>query len=166
MSGQGFWQEWLDSLDVPRKAAAQSLYDQFSALGVANPVGLVMSEVVEGYPQLARFVLLRSLWQGTVDGWAAPTALDQLPAAQRLMAAGADREDLVRLVQAVAYESVFTALEELDAGAEGNVPGAGVGWVVMERGEDGLPTGRALEGLHEDLLTADPSGRDGTGLWQ
>ncbi|MFE2072065.1 hypothetical protein [Streptomyces misionensis] len=41
-----------------------------------------------------------------------------------------------------------------------------VGWLVMESAEDGAPTGRALSGLHEDLLAMDPSGRDGADLWQ
>ncbi|MET8451656.1 hypothetical protein [Streptomyces sp. NPDC005209] len=162
---QPAWQ-WLNSLDVPRKAAAESLRAQFSALGVTDPVDLVKSEIMEDLPELARFVLLRSLWHGAIDGWTEPASLDQLPAAQRLLAAGADREDLVRLVRAVAYEAVFATLDELDADGDVNVSGVEAGWVVMESGEDGSPTGRALSDLHEDLLTMDPSGRDGTDLWQ
>ncbi|MDQ1006752.1 hypothetical protein QFZ82_001237 [Streptomyces sp. V4I23] len=149
---QPAWHEWLSSLDVPRKAAAESPRAQFSALGVTDPVDLIKSEVVEELPQLARFVLLRSLWRGAIDGWSDPGSLDQLPAAQRLLAAGADKEDLVRLVRAVAHEAVFVTLDELDAGGDVNVSGVEAGWVVMESGEDGSPTGRVLSGLHEDLL--------------
>jgi hypothetical protein len=163
---QPAWQEWLNSLDLPRKAAAESLRAQFSALGVTDPVNLIKSEVMEDLPQLARFMLLRSLWHGAIDGWTNRGALDQLPAAQRLLAAGADREDLVRLVRAVAYEAVFTTLDELDAGGDVNVSGVDAGWVVMESDEDGSLTGRALSGLQEDLLTTDPSGREGADLWQ
>nr|QIY67842.1 hypothetical protein HEP85_40235 [Streptomyces sp. RPA4-2] len=151
---------------MPRKAAAESLCAQFSSLGVTDPVDLIKSEVMEDLPQLARFVLLRNLWHGAIDGWTEPGSLDQLPAGQRLLAAGTDREDLVRLVRAVAYEAVFATLDELDAGGDLNVSGVEAGWVVMESGEDGSPTGRTLSGLHEDLLTMDPSGRDGTDLWQ
>ncbi len=111
-------------------------------------------------------MLLRSLWHGPIGSWADPGALDQLPAAQRLLAAGADKEDLVRLVRAVAYEAVFATLDELDSGSDVNVSGIDVGWLVMESGEDGTPTGRALSGLHEDLLAMDPSGREGADLWQ
>ncbi|MGV4986793.1 hypothetical protein ACVB8X_27435 [Streptomyces sp. NRAIS4] len=134
---QPAWQEWLNSLDVPRKAVAQSLGAQFSALGVTDPVDLVKSEVLEDLPRLARFVLLRSLWRGPIDGWAEPASLDQLPAAQRLLASEADREDLVRLARAVAYEAVFATLDELDAGGDVNASGVDVGWVVMESSEDG-----------------------------
>ncbi|WP_427924263.1 hypothetical protein [Streptomyces sp. cg40] len=66
--------------------------------------------------QTTRSVLLRGLWRDAIDGWGTPRALDQLPAAQRLSAAGADRDDLVRLVRAVAYEAVFATLDTLDAG--------------------------------------------------
>jgi hypothetical protein len=143
---QHAWLEWLNSLDVPQKTAAESLRAQFGALGVTDPVNLIESEVMEDLPQLARFVLLRSLWHGAVDGWTEPGSLDQLPAAQRLLAAGSDREDLVRLVRAVAYEAVFATLDELNAGGDVNLSGAEAGWVVMEPGEDGSPTGRALSG--------------------
>ncbi|MGW2464680.1 hypothetical protein ACWC2M_37745 [Streptomyces sp. NPDC001761] len=163
---QPAWQEWLTSLDAPRKAAAESLRAQFSVLGVSEPIDWIKSEVMEDLPQLARFVLLRSLWHGAIDGWMEPGSLDQLPAAHRLLAAGADRDDLVRLVRAVACEAVFATLDELDAGGDVNVSGVETGWVVMESGEDGSSTGRALSGLHEDLLTLDPSGRDGADLWQ
>jgi hypothetical protein len=143
---QHAWLEWLNSLDVPQKTAAEALRAQFGALGVTDPVNLIESEVMEDLPQLARFVLLRSLWHGAVDGWTEPGSLDQLPAAQRLLAAGSDREDLVRLVRAVAYEAVFATLDELNAGGDVNVSGAEAGWVVMEPGEDGSPSGRALSG--------------------
>ena len=115
--------------------------------------------------QRTRSVLLRGLWRDAIDGWGAPGALDQLPAAQRLLAAGADGDDLVRLVRAVAYEAVFATLDVLDEGGPGHAPEAVGGWLVMETAEDGSPTGQTLAGLHEDLLTTDPGGRDGADLW-
>ncbi|MEU5194228.1 hypothetical protein [Streptomyces scabiei] len=127
---------------------------------------MIKSEVTGGLPQLVRYVPLRSLWHGAIDGWTEPGSLDRSPAAQRLLAAGEDRVALVRLVRAVAYEAVFATLDELDAGSGVNVSGVEAGWMVMESGEDGSPTGRALSGLHEELLTMDPSGRDGADLRQ
>ncbi|WP_102133343.1 hypothetical protein [Streptomyces hokutonensis] len=119
-----------------------------------------------GSAQATRSVLLRGLWRDAIDGWGAPGALDQLPAAQRLLAAGADRDDLLRLVRAVAYEAVFATLDTLDEGGPGHDPDAVGGWVVVATHTDGSPTGQVLPGLHEDLLAADPGGRDGTDLWQ
>jgi hypothetical protein len=87
-------------------------------------------------------------------------------AARRLLEAGADRDDLVLLARAMAYEAIFATVNELDCGADVNVAGFDAGWVVVESGEDGSPTGRFLSGLHEDLLTMDLSGQDGAHLWQ
>ena len=82
--------------------------------------------------EATRSVLLRGLWRDAIDGWDAPGALDQLPAARRLLAAGADRDDLVRLVRAVAYEAVFARLDTLDEGGLVRDPDAVGGWVVTE----------------------------------
>ena len=147
------------------QASAEWLHARFEALGAADAEAWAKSEVSEDLPHLARVMLLRSLWRGPIDGWADPGAFDQLPAAQRLLAAGANKKDLVRLARAVAYEAVFATLDELDSGSDVNVSGVDVGWIVMESGEDGAPTGRALSGLHEDLLTMDPSGRAGAEFW-
>ncbi|WP_432081253.1 hypothetical protein [Streptomyces sp. WAC 04229] len=160
------WQAWLNSLDTRGRAAAESLRARFEAVGAADAGDWAKSEICEDLPHLARFMLLRSLWRGPIGGWADLDAIDQLPVAQRLLAAGANKEDLVRLARAVAYEAVFATLDELDTGSDVNVSGIDVGWLVMESTEDGTSTGRALSGLHEDLLAMDPSGRDGADLWQ
>jgi hypothetical protein len=160
------WLSWLSGLAPSKRAAAESLRTQFEALGATDAPDWARSEIDENLPQLARFVLLRSLWRGAIDGWAGAGALEQVAAARRLLDAGADRDDLVLLARAVAYEAVFAAVDELDCGGDVDVAGMDVGWVVMESGEDGSPTGRLLSGLHEDLLTMDPSGRDGADLWR
>ncbi|MGW4382283.1 hypothetical protein [Kitasatospora sp. NPDC004531] len=159
------WQSWLSGLAPSKRAAAESLRTQFEALGAADASAWARSEIDENRPQLARFLLLRSLWRGAIDGWADPGALEQVAAARRLLDAGADREDLVLLARAIAYEAVFAVVDELDCGGDVNVSGVDVGWSVMESGEDGRPTGRPLSGLHEDLLTLDPSGREGVDMW-
>lgn len=160
------WQSWLSGLVPSKRSAAETLRTRFEALGAVNASDWARSEINENQPQLARFVLLRSLWRGAIDSWAASEALDQVAAARRLLDAGADRNDLVVLARTVAYEAVFAAVDELDCGADPNASGVDVGWVVMEAGEDKSPTGRPLAGLHEDLLSMDPSGRDGADLWQ
>ena len=63
----------------------------------------------------------------------------RLPAAARLLEAGADPADLTRLLQLVAYEAVFGTL-----------------FVVTQP-----EAASELRGLHEDLLSGDPSGQEG-----
>ena len=77
---------------------------------------------------------LQALWHEAIDRWA--TGAAQLPGGRKLIASGAEPRELAAFARAVAYETAFSVLVELD----------GAGYVP---------------GLYEDLLTADPSGRDG-----
>jgi hypothetical protein len=62
------------------------------------------------------------------------------PALKRLLSAGATRRDLSLVARATAYEAVFGTLYTLsDPGVDNN----------------------AVEMLHESLLSADPSGKEG-----
>jgi hypothetical protein len=62
------------------------------------------------------------------------------PALKRLLAAGADRRDLSLIARHAAYEAVFGTLYALsDPGVDDN----------------------NVEMMHESLLTADPSGKEG-----
>lgn len=60
----------------------------------------------------------------------------------------------------VAYSTAFGVLYRIDEGSDlaaGDAPG----WVLMETLADGRPTGRSVAALHEDILTMDPTGREG-----
>ena len=99
---------------------------------------------------------VRAVWERAIDSWAGGSWVDALSAdAQsspggsftdagqalvRLLKAGADRNDLGAVARAVAYEVAFSVLSMLDD------PGVDGGEVFM---------------LHESLLSADPSGREG-----
>lgn len=62
------------------------------------------------------------------------------PVLKGLLAAGVDRRDLSLIARYAAYEAVFGTLYALsDPGVDGN----------------------DIEGMHESLLSADPSGREG-----
>jgi hypothetical protein len=89
------------------------------------------------------------------------------PAARRAIEAGASPDDLVRAMTAAAYEAVFRLLFLLSAEhtEEGN-PEAKAGWMIVqahldESGRASPAPGADLDFLHEDLLTADPTGREG-----
>jgi hypothetical protein len=141
------------------------LRDRLAALGAEDADSWARSEVSEGIPQQARFLILRRLWRDAVDAWAAPDALDRLPAARRLLDAGADRNDLVRVARAVALEAVLDAVMAIDAGYDPEAPDDCPGWKLVETDPDGNPTGRVVGGLHESFLSVDPSGREGGDLW-
>ncbi|AVT34191.1 hypothetical protein C6361_05355 [Plantactinospora sp. BC1] len=130
-------------------------------LGCADPHGWTRSEIEENLPQLARYRFLRTLWPRMIDGW--HDGITNIPAARRALDAGASRPDLTQLARAVAYETVFAMLQHLgdDERATAEVPS----WTLAEISRTGHITGRQLDGLHEDLLALDPSGREGQDLW-
>jgi hypothetical protein len=73
-----------------------------------------------------------------------------IPAAARAIDGGADPDDLVRAMSAARYEATFNALFVLTAEED-----------IAELAESG-----AAAGLHEDLLGADPTGREGQDLFR
>jgi hypothetical protein len=158
------WDDWLRSLEEGDRAAALVLRDRMAALGAEDPESWARSEVSEGIPHQARFLILRRLWRD-VDRWAAPDALDRLPAARRLLDAGVDRTDLVGVVRAAAFEAVLDVVVAIDEGHDPEAPEDCPGWQLVETDADGNPTGREVGGLHEDFLTVDPSGQEGGDLW-
>jgi hypothetical protein len=112
----------------------------------------------------ARSQLLGPLWRDAIDHWRDIDAIRTLPAARRLLDAGADPEDVSRALRAAALDAVFAALTRVDAGRETRAPGNSPGWRLVRTGPDGEPTGAFVPGLHEELLTLDPSGLAGAEL--
>lgn len=77
-------------------------------------------------------------------------------AVRRILAAGADPEDLKEVARAIFLHTAFDAVHTVD---EGHDPEAGEGmpgWLLTEVGGDLMLTGRVIPGLHEDLLTTEP----------
>lgn len=92
--------------------------------------------------------ILSALWAG-VRGLDAQR-VGNFPAAARAIAAGAEPADVVQAMTAYAYEATFNALFVL----------------TSEEDLTALATSGALDGLHEDLLTADPTGDEGRDLFR
>jgi hypothetical protein len=157
------WPDWLTELPPDTARRAEELRRRLSLTGCADPEGWVQSEVGENIPQAARYRFLHRLWPRMIDSWG--DGIDNLPAAQRALRAGADRDDLVRLARAVAYETVFDLLVYLDHDQPDDAARALPSWWLSELDPAGNPTGRLVQALYEDLLTLDPSGRDGQDLW-
>jgi len=137
----------------------------------------------------ARSALLGPLWSAAVDVWRDIDAIRRIPAARRLLDAGADPDDVSRALRAAALDAVFATLSRIDAGdaagdgpagegpagddpaGEGVLPAAdgvpvdaGSGWRLVRTGPDGRPTGTVLADLHAALLGHDPSGLAGVEL--
>lgn len=87
--------------------------------------------------------------------------LERDPITARLLAEGASREAITQALRLAAYTAVFTVLHRIDEGHDPDAPDDAPGWSLIEVTGDETPTGRDVGGLHEDLLSLDPSGREG-----
>lgn len=157
---------WLDSLDQETKLKAQTMIEQMQELGATNAESWVHSEITENIPQLARFLILQQLWKEIesfdkdVSSWTKFFIEDaekrpQNPFAEsgfalkRMIQLGISLEDIGKVAKLVAFESIFQAVHTID---EGYVSEELPFWELIETDSEGKPTGRSIQGLHEDLL--------------
>lgn len=161
------WTDYLAGLDDDRRLAALALQERFAELGADEPQGWALSQMTEGIPQMARYLILRRLWSEAINQWEEPSAINAIPATHRLLASGADRSDIAKVARAVAFESITSVLNVLDEGYASDLDdGSLPGWHLQETTSDGSPTGRSIGGLHESLLETDPSGNEAEDLWE
>jgi hypothetical protein len=157
------------------------LVEQFRIAGADDPEGWARSEISEDIPQLARFCFLRSVWPHVIDRRRQQTDWidDAISRAERdpkgyfadagmaikeALAHGITRDELASIARMIAYETAFDMVHRIDVGEdeEYNPDNGYPAWTLSEVGSDEEPTGRALDALHEDLLSIDPSGREGS----
>lgn len=150
------------------------LTELLTRLGAPDPSGWARSELEEDIPQVARFLLLRQAWQHVVadgdqawiDAWRDLSAQSPSapcagigPALERLLAAGADRDDLTTVVRVMQYSTLFGLCYLLDDPGDVEPEVAELGWALVEVDAEGT-VGRHIGALHESLLETDPSGRE------
>jgi hypothetical protein len=85
-----------------------------------------------------------------------PPFLAAQQAVQRILAAGADPEDLKEVARAIFLHTAFDAVATVDDGHDPEAGEGMPGWLLTEVGGDLVLTGRVIPGLHEDLLTTEP----------
>jgi hypothetical protein len=134
-------------------------------LGAPDPAAWARSEINDNIPQQARYLFLRNIWPQFIDRYADEKVIRRIPATARLLDAGASMADLALALRSVAYETAFAVVDRVDEGWDPDAPGDSPGWRLMETDAERL-TGRAVVGLHESLLSLDPSGRQGADLWE
>ena len=170
-------ENWLDSLKPTKRKKAEQMISLMTAWGAPNAEEWVESEIEEDMPQMARFLMLRGLWS-EIDAWRDKSGewvsrmtstaeedpngyfADAGLALKRMKEAGVNSDDLGRVARCVAYESIFSVLNRIDEGGDPEAEDA-PGWALAEVDANGEGTGRVVGGLHEDLLSLDPSGREG-----
>lgn len=92
------------------------------------------------------------------DEDAEPAFLAAQQAVQRILAAGADAEDLKEVARAIFLHTAFDVVATVDDGHDPEAGEGMPGWLLTEVGGDLVLTGRVIPDLHEDLLTTEPDG--------
>jgi hypothetical protein len=139
----------------------EALTARMAELGAPDPAGWARSEITEDIAQQARYLVLRRLWTDAIDRWAQPDALERVDASARLIAQGATVESVAAAMRLAAYEAVFATLSIIDDGHDPDAPADAPGWLLVETDAEEQLSGRRVGGLHESLLSLDPSGREG-----
>jgi len=138
---------------------------RMAELGAPDPAGWARSEINEGFAQQARYLFLRSIWPEIINRYASEEYIREIPAAARLLDGGASLADVTTALRAVAYAAAFEVINRIDDGYDHYAPSGSPGWNLIEVDADYRPTGRDIRALHEDLLSLDPSGREGYDLF-
>ncbi|WP_416056350.1 hypothetical protein [Stenotrophomonas maltophilia] len=129
------------------------------AAGCSDPRDWVNSELGENLPQFARFLMLRDVHAlaDDVDGTLSEALFDRPDLEQTLatLRGAVHSQALHALLHAYGKalgNSVVMAVDEGPAMREDGMPG----WLLMETDANDEPTGRLVQGLHEDYLDFTP----------
>ena len=147
------------------KDALVALTRRMAELGAPEPDSWARSEITEGIPQQARYLLLRRIWANTLVPWRDPGMLRRNEALAQLLDRGADQELLAEALRGVVFNAVGDVIMILDEGYDPDAPGDAPGWTLAETASDGNATGRQVGGLHESLLEVDPDGVEAADFW-
>ncbi|WP_313141270.1 hypothetical protein [Stenotrophomonas sp.] len=128
------------------------------AAGCSDPRSWVNSELGEDLPQFARFLMLRDVHTlaDDVDSALSEALFDRPDLEQTLatLRGAVDPQALHALLRAYGKalgNSFVMAVDEGPAMREDGMPG----WLLMETDANDEPTGRLVQGLHEDYLDFD-----------
>jgi hypothetical protein len=158
------------------KRTREELVAAFKAIGASYPDARADAEVDENQAALASALFLKEAWAAVypddakapwIDSWV-DDAVNRPDgpcaggghALGRMLKLGVRRSDIVDLIRAAQYETLFGLCQLLEDGPDSDIPAVGgVSWSVFETDAEGSPT-RPLTGLHEEVLSADPTGRE------
>jgi len=171
--------EWFEGLSEADKKRTSVLLTHFKATDACRPEEWVRSEVSEGIPQLATYLLLHDVWAhiddavNEADMWIGdvlhPTALPNLPlftdaakSIRRMQESGVVLAEIAAVARLAAYNTEWGLVQSLDRERAFESSDEAPGWRLMETNAEGEITGRDLRGLHESLLSFEED-RNATG---
>jgi len=150
----------------------RQLTEIFRRAGADDPESWAKSQLAEGIPQLAIFSFLKALWKGVVQEddhqwieseirWSKQSPNGPCTqggvALQEMREKGVSPQAITDLVRVFQYSILYHACSLLDDSRVEDVPITD--WVLHQVDDDGNPIA-IIQGLHEVLLSMDPTGRE------
>jgi hypothetical protein len=161
---------------MPIPASESELAALFARLGASEPESWARSQVLEGIPQLLRYLFLKAAWRNVESdddtSWMRSevdraNARPEEPYAglglglDQCLRQGVDPVVLNEMIRCAQATMIFRIGYLLDGGDSGGLEELrDVSWALFETDADGRPTGPAIGGLHESVLELDPAGRE------
>ena len=161
---------------MPIPASESELAALFARLGASEPEIWARSQILEGIPQLLRFLFLKAAWRNVAsDGdtsWmrSAVERANSRPEEPyaglglglgHCLRQGVDPVVLNEMIRCAQATMIFRIGYLLDgADFSGSDELRDVSWALFQTDADGRPTGPAIGGLHESVLEIDPTGRE------
>ncbi len=147
----------------------------FRSLRARAPEQWISHVLADPEPQLARYLFLKQAWERLIaDGQV--TWIDQAIelarsspsepyaglgfALQRVLAAGASREDISEIGRCLQAQALFSISYLIDGPAYEEPGLENIHWRLFRLNEGETPHGEPIGGLHESVLKTDPTGRE------
>ena len=156
----------------------EELTEMFEQLGAPDPKAWAESQIREGIPQLARFMVIRALWDCVAPSDSTAwidyelkneAGCPHAKAMQEMIDAGVSREAIATLARFKGAEAIREAcylLEDYTSVSQNIDPQTGeerIRWSLRELDEDGKPKPYPIDGLHESFWNVDPAAKNRTG---
>lgn len=148
----------------------EALTDLFARLGARDPAQWARSEILEGIPQLARFLFLRQAWKLIVSEDDRTWVRDHVrtdrnepggaisSALARLLEQGASESDLTTVVRVMQWRLLTGLCYLLDDPGNLEQEVSSIAWRLFEVDGNEQPIA-VMGGLHESVLDTDPTRR-------
>ncbi|KPH14721.1 hypothetical protein [Chryseobacterium sp. ERMR1:04] len=138
-----------------QKEEYESLVMRLGNAGAKNPSSWASSEVTEGLPQFARFLVLKSLFdiaKSTDDNIAMAADFDdELDEKYNTIKDAVGEEKLLSFLSAYSKGIIYNVIGLLDEGNQESDRDK-ISWTLMKTDENFESTGQIIQGLHEDFL--------------
>lgn len=138
-----------------QKEEYESLVTRLGNAGAKDPSSWASSEVTEGIPQFARFLVLKSLFdigKSTEDNIAMAADFDdELDEKYNAIKDAVGEEKLLDFLTSYSKGILHNVVSLLDEGNQESDRDK-ISWTLMKTDENFEPTGQMIQGLHEDFL--------------